>query len=150
MCIIQLRASLSKKPWSIVVIVCIGCLGSLKTEEFPSEACVSFGRAGNNYLMAGTKNMKSSFMYDHYSGVTWASQCLKSHAKWLLVRYIVQANNNENVKPLPLVLYLSLTNQLKPGVELRMKMQLEQCSQVMLQLHLSDQQFYCLIRCNLF
>ena len=85
----KLRSSLSKKPWSIVVIVCTGCLGSLKTEEFPSEACVSFGRAGNNYLMAGTKNIKSYFMYDHYSCVTWASQCLKSHSKWLLDWYIV-------------------------------------------------------------
>ena len=45
------------------------------------------------------------------------------------------------------VLQLSLANPLKPGVKLRMKMQLEQCRQAMLQLHLSDQQFYCLLRC---
>ena len=34
----------------------------------------------------------------------------------------------------------------KPGVKSRMKMQLEQCRQMLLQLHLSDQRFYCLLR----
>ena len=37
-----------------------------------------------------------------------------------------------------LVLQLSLHNLLKPGVKSRMKMQLEQRRQAMLQLHLSD------------
>ena len=41
------------------------------------------------------------------------------------------------------ILQLSSPNPLKPGVESRMKMQLEQRQQAMLQLHLSDQQFYC-------
>ena len=43
-----------------------------------------------------------------------------------------------------LILQLSLPNPLKPGVKSRMKMQLEQRRQAVLQLHLSDQQFYCL------
>ena len=38
-------------------------------------------------------------------------------------------------------------NLLMPCVKSRMKMQLEQCRQAMLQLHLNDQQFYCLLRC---
>ena len=49
-----------------------------------------------------------------------------------------------------LVLQLSLPNLFKPGVKLIMKMQLEQRRQTMLQLHLSDQQFYCLLRCALY
>ena len=47
-----------------------------------------------------------------------------------------------------LLLQLSLLNPLKSGVKLRMKMLLEQHWQAMLQLHLSDQQFYCLLRCD--
>ena len=43
-----------------------------------------------------------------------------------------------------------LLNPLKPGVKLRMKMQLEQRRQAMLQLHLSYQQFYCLLRYSLY
>ena len=46
-----------------------------------------------------------------------------------------------------LVMQLSLYNILKPGVKSRMKMQLEQRRQAMFQLHLSDRQFYCLLRC---
>ena len=49
-----------------------------------------------------------------------------------------------------LVLQLSLPNPLKPDVKLRMKMQLEQCRQALLQLHLSDQQFYWPLRCTLY
>ena len=44
------------------------------------------------------------------------------------------------------VLQLSLPNPLKPDVKSRMKMQLEQRRQAMLQLHLNDRQFYCLLR----
>ena len=39
----------------------------------------------------------------------------------------------------------SLLNPLRPGVKSRVKMLLELRGQAMLQLHLSDQQFYCLI-----
>ena len=48
------------------------------------------------------------------------------------------------------LLQLSSLNPLKPGVKLRMKMQLEQRRQAMLQLHLSYQQFNCLLRCDLY
>ena len=47
------------------------------------------------------------------------------------------------------VLQLSLCIILEPGVKSRMKMQLEQRRKAMLQLHLSDQQFYCLLRTHL-
>ena len=55
----------------------------------------------------------------------------------------------QNLNVSCLALQLSLPNPLKPGVKLRMKMQLEQRRQAMLQLHLSYQQFYCLLRCDL-
>ena len=45
---------------------------------------------------------------------------------------------------------LSLPNPLKPGITSRMNMLLEQRRQVMLQLHLSDQQFNTLLRCGLY
>ena len=45
---------------------------------------------------------------------------------------------------------LSLFNLMKPGVKSRMKMQLEQRRQVMLQLCLCDQHFYYLLRCILY
>ena len=48
------------------------------------------------------------------------------------------------------VLQLSLPNPLKPGVRSRMQIYLEQCRQGRLQLHLSDQQLYCLLRCSLY
>ena len=56
----------------------------------------------------------------------------------------------QNLNVSLLVLQLSLRNPSKPGVKSRMKMQLEQRRQAMLQLHLSDQQFHCLLRCDLY
>ena len=49
-----------------------------------------------------------------------------------------------------ITLQLSLSNLLKPGVKSGMKMQLEQRRQAMLQLHLSDQQFDCLLKWDLY
>ena len=48
------------------------------------------------------------------------------------------------------VLQFSLPNPLKPGVESRMKKQSEQRQQAMLELHLSDQQFYWVLKCDLY
>ena len=48
------------------------------------------------------------------------------------------------------VLQLSLPNPMKPGLKSRMKMKLEQRRQPMLQLHLSDRQFCCLLRCGFY
>ena len=55
-----------------------------------------------------------------------------------------------NLNDSRLVLQLSLPNPLKPLIMSRMKMQLEQRRQAMLQLHLRDQQFYWLHRCVLY
>ena len=49
----------------------------------------------------------------------------------------------QNLNVSCLVLQLYLPNPLKPDVKSRMKMQLEQRRQAVLQPHLSDQQFYC-------
>ena len=74
------------------------------------------------------------------------------------ISYLVLMENNistyckvsktQQIQNPHLILKLSLPNPLKPGVKSRMKMQLEQCRQAMLQLHLSDQQLYCLLRCT--
>ena len=58
------------------------------------------------------------------------------------VKPLLQVAPNPNTSRL--VLQLSSPSPLKPGVNSRMKMQLEQHRQAMLQLHLSDQQVYCL------
>ena len=55
----------------------------------------------------------------------------------------IRYTKSQNLNVSHLILQLSLPNPLKPGVKSRMKMWLEQCRQAMLQLHLSDQQFYC-------
>ena len=62
----------------------------------------------------------------------------------------IRRTQPQNINVSRLVLKLSLPNPLKPGVKFRMEMQLEQRWQAMLQLHLSDQQFYCLLRCVLY
>ena len=54
----------------------------------------------------------------------------------------IRHTNSQHFYVSHLVLQLSLPNPFKPGVKLRMKMWLEQHQQPMLQLHLSDQQFY--------
>ena len=60
----------------------------------------------------------------------------------------IRCTKSQNLNDL--FLPLSLSNPLKSGVKSRMKMLLEQRRQAMLQLHLSDQQFYCLPRCSLY
>ena len=56
----------------------------------------------------------------------------------------------KNLNVSSLVFQLSSPYLFKPGVKSRMKMWLEQRRQAMLQLHLSDQQFYCQLRCDLY
>ena len=62
----------------------------------------------------------------------------------------IRRTKSQNLKASRLILQMSLPNPLKPGVKLRMKMYLEQRRQAMLQLHLSDQQFNCLLKCVLY
>ena len=56
----------------------------------------------------------------------------------------------QNLNDSRLVLQLSFPSPLRSGVKSRMKMLLEQRRQAMLQLHLSDQQFYCFLKCILY
>ena len=56
----------------------------------------------------------------------------------------------QNLNVSCIIMQLSSFNSLKPGVKLIMKMLLEQRRQAMLQLHLSYQQFYRLLRCDLY
>ena len=62
----------------------------------------------------------------------------------------IRRTQSPNLNVSRLVLQLSLPNPMKPVVKSRMKMQLEQRRQAMLQLHLSDRHFYCLLRCVLY
>ena len=62
----------------------------------------------------------------------------------------IRCTKSPNLNDSRLVLQLSLSNILKPGIKSRMKMQLEQRRQAMLQLHLSHQQFNCLLKCVLY
>ena len=57
----------------------------------------------------------------------------------------IRRTKSQNLNESRLVLQLSLPNPLNPGVKSRMKMELEQRRQAMLQLHLSDQQLNCLL-----
>ena len=63
---------------------------------------------------------------------------------------IISRTKSPNLNVTPLFLQLPLPDPFKPGVKSRMKLLLEQRRQVMLQLHLSDRQFYCLLRCDLY
>ena len=62
----------------------------------------------------------------------------------------IRSTKSQNLNDSGLVLQSHLPNPLKPGVKSRMKMLLEQRRQAMLQLHLSAEQFYCLLRCVLY
>ena len=56
--------------------------------------------------------------------------------------YIIRSAKSKHFNVSRLVLQLQLTNPLKPGVKSRMKMS------ALFELHRSDQQFYCLLRCH--
>ena len=62
----------------------------------------------------------------------------------------IRRTKSQHSKDSHTVLRLSLPNPLKPDVKSRMKMLLEQRRQAMLQLHLSDRQLYCWLRCDLY
>ena len=62
----------------------------------------------------------------------------------------IKHTKSQNLNVSHLILLLSLPNPLKPGVESKMKMQLEHRLLTMLQLYLSDQQVYCPLRCDLY
>ena len=62
----------------------------------------------------------------------------------------IRQTKSQKLNDSRLVLQLSLPNPLKQGVKSRMKMQLEQRRQAMLQLHRNDQQINCLLRCDLY
>ena len=62
----------------------------------------------------------------------------------------IRGTKSQNLNVSCLNLQLSLPNTLKPSFKWRMEMYLEQRRQAMLQLHLSDPQFNCLLNCDLY
>ena len=96
-----------------------------------------------------------AYVQKHKANIGWDSQCLKAEYSLATANtyhqiFNIRCTKSQNWNVSCLVLQLCLPNPLKLGVKLRMKMYLEQRWQVMLQLHLSDQQFYCLIKCTLY
>ena len=71
---------------------------------------------------------------------------------WCMYRQVsnIRRTKSQHLKDSHTVLRLSLPNPLKPDVKSRMKMWLEQRRQAMLQLHLNDRQFNCLLMCILY
>ena len=62
----------------------------------------------------------------------------------------IRCTKSQNLSVSRPVLRLSLSNLLQPCIKSRMKMWLEQRRQAILQLHLSDRQFNCQLRCLLY
>ena len=62
----------------------------------------------------------------------------------------ISGTKSQHLKDFRTVLRQSLPNPLKPYIKSGMKMKLEQRQHAMLQLHLSDRQFYCIRRCVLY
>ena len=79
-------------------------------------------------------------------------QTLHATTNHMIYREISNISGTEfqNLNVSRLLSQLSLCNIVKPGVKTTMKTKLEQWRQAMLQLHLSDQQFYCLVRRDLY
>ena len=82
----------------------------------------------------------------------WLLLPISVHCRFNYYRQVsnIRRTKSQHLKDSRTVLRLSLPNPLKPDVKSRMKMQLEQRRQAMLQLHLSDRQFYCLLGCVLY
>ena len=77
----------------------------------------------------------------------------RCQSDWYCQTSKISHTKSQNLNVSHFVLQLSWPNLLKPGFKSRMKMYLEQCQQVMsalLQLHVSEQQFYCPLRCVLY
>ena len=78
-----------------------------------------------------------------------SSRVLFSFVNYTFLRSNLQYKSPliQNLNVSRLVLQLSLCQPWEPVVKSRMKMQLEQRRQAMLQLHLSDKQFHYILRC---
>ena len=86
-----------------------------------------------------------SFLWAHMSITKWIP--VHTTPKWngtlcIHPQTSYKCIKSPNLNVSRLILQMSLSNPLKPGVKLRRKMKLEQRRQAMLQLHLSDKQFH--------
>ena len=110
-----------------------------------------------------SKGLHLTFVFRLYSykkccnhvHVTQQFTCVKSEilcfiCGWYRKTSSISRTKFQNLNVSCILMQLSWLNSLKPGVKLIMKMLLEQRRQAMLQLHLSYQQFYCLLRCDLY
>ena len=115
---------------------------------------LSIGKAGDNHEFHSRK-----CIWKHIKSMalckTAATRLLMHWSYCSLVQSYrktssISRTKSRNLNVSCILSQLSSLHPLKPGVKLRMKMLLEQHRQAMLQLHLSYQQFYCLLRCDLY
>ena len=82
------------------------------------------------------------------------NQCWPIWYYWAKLNYCQVSNirrtRSQHLKDSRTVLRLSLPNPLKPDIKSIPQIKLEQRLLALLQLHLSDRQFYCLLRCALY
>ena len=90
-------------------------------------------------------NIVEAKSYFYFHVFSWLTH-MQVYRKISNIRHTKSQNLNDS----HLVLKSSLPNPFKPCVKSRMKMSLEQRRQAMLQLHLSDRQFHCLLRCVIY
>ena len=94
--------------------------------------------------------------YSYTLQVTWTiTDVTAVYFQFFTYLYTVKSliqdrTKSQNLNVSWLGLQLPSHNILKPSVQWRMKMQLKQHRQAMLQLHLSDQPFHCLLKCILY
>ena len=82
--------------------------------------------------------------------IWWCQQVTEIQKVYYCKTSSISRTKSQSLNVSCILLQVSLLNPLKPGVKLIMKMYLEQRRQAMLQLHLSYQLFYCLLRCDLY
>ena len=128
----------------------------LKQSTSPSreEWCLQRAPWENHYWGAGSMHTSGTHQTcrpkDYRIGIFLCWHSWNTNIQLLIENYRhfpnIRRNKFQTLNVSCLVLQLSLPNPLKPGVKPGIKMQLEQRRQTMIQLHLNDQQFHCLLR----
>ena len=140
---------LKSGPWIFNLVTTVRCIWSLimlGTGWKGSE--VSTGDIADGHI----DNLKASglFLNPIMACCQICAELLPEPVLTYRKIFNIRCTKSQSLNICSLILQLSLCNVLKLGVKSKMKMWLEQRRQAMLQLHLSDRQFYCLLRCDLY
>ena len=118
------------------------CWEFSKERMSPGLTCMPPSSSSMMYWPApGTKSMRTPTIW--LQKIPKISICIRQTSSKIRIKF-------QHLNATHLVLQLPLPNPLKPGDKSRIDVQLEQHRQAMLQLHLSDQQFYCPLRYPLY